>query len=389
MNKPENSTNTEEVKNESQQEATVNTNDKKANSTKKIALIIAPVVLVIVVFAILLTVVIIPDSKYNDAVALMNAGKYEEAIEAFEALNGYKDSADKIENCNAAIIDDKYEDAVALMNAGNYTEAIAAFEALNGYKDSAAQIENCIINNKYNDAVALMNAGSYTEAIAAFEELNGFKDSADKIENCYINLYGEDLYNKLQSIKIGDIYTFGAYEQDNDLSNGKEAIEWIVIDKKGSSICLLSKYALDGQQYSRHSGSVTWQTSSIRTWLNDTFLNEAFSQENQAMIPTVTVSADKNPSYDIYPGGATEDKIFLLSVLEADKYASIIKANTFDSTPYARSHGASAWWWLRSPGDDYNRAANFDGNRGTDRGGNYANDGAGAIRPALWIDLNS
>ena len=91
-----------------------------AKKKKKIAIIAAAAVCVIVAFIILLSTVIIPNGKYNDAVALMDAGKYTEAINAFEALDGYKDSAAKIIECNTAILDGKYNDAVAMMEAGKY-----------------------------------------------------------------------------------------------------------------------------------------------------------------------------------------------------------------------------------------------------------------------------
>lgn len=43
-----------------------------------------------------LIVYIIPQNHYNDAAALLEAGKYDEAITAFTALDGYSDSAARI-----------------------------------------------------------------------------------------------------------------------------------------------------------------------------------------------------------------------------------------------------------------------------------------------------
>lgn len=34
-------------------------------------------------------------------------------------------------------------------------------------------------------------------------------------------------------VKIGDTVTFGNYEQDNNLDNGQESIEWEVLDNTG------------------------------------------------------------------------------------------------------------------------------------------------------------
>jgi len=130
------------------------------------------------------------ERKYKAAVVIMDEGKYEEAIEAFRELNGYNDSIDKIDECNAAIFEGKYNSAVALMDEGKYEEAIAAFEVLDGYSVSEDKIAECnaaIIEGKYNAAVALMDSGKYNEAIAAFGSLDGYNDSADKIKLCEYN----------------------------------------------------------------------------------------------------------------------------------------------------------------------------------------------------------
>ena len=124
--------------------------------------------------------VFIPNAKYNKAVSLMNKGYYLEAISAFEALEGYKDSEEKVEECNIAILNNKYNDAIALMNAGQYDEAIEAFEDLDGYKDSKKQIENCktaITEEKYQAAKQLYSSKKYEDAYYAFMNLYDYKDS--------------------------------------------------------------------------------------------------------------------------------------------------------------------------------------------------------------------
>ena len=119
---------------------------------KKIALIGAAVLSLAIAFVILLNTVIIPNINYNDAVALMKAGKYEEAIIAFENMNAYKDSTDKIQEC-------KYKQAIVLMESEKYEEAIAALQALNNYKDSTDKITIC--------RNALRKTGAVKETISA------------------------------------------------------------------------------------------------------------------------------------------------------------------------------------------------------------------------------
>ena len=147
---------------------------------KKISIIAAPVIVVVIAAFLLVTRLIIPNGKYNDALALMDAGEYTEAFVAFEALGSYKDSANKVLEC-------KYNIALALSDAGKYEEAIVAFGAMGGYKDSDMQMRNCniaILDGKYNDALALVDAGKYEEAIAAFTDLGDYKNSKKQIETC-------------------------------------------------------------------------------------------------------------------------------------------------------------------------------------------------------------
>ncbi|MGN0766843.1 MAG: DUF6273 domain-containing protein, partial [Christensenellales bacterium] len=241
-----------------------------------------------------------------------------------------------------------------------------------------------------------------------FEALEGYKDSANKIEECNINIYGEEVWNKVKSVNVGDTYRFGSYEQDNNKSNGQEDIEWLVLAKEGTKILVISKEALDCKPYNTSCTDVTWETCTLRKWLNNDFINAAFSADERTMIPTVTVSADKNPDYSTNPGNATQDQVFLLSITEVNKYFSSDSARQCKPTDYAVANGVAndvwgrgnCWWWLRSPGDGRSNAA------GVHRDGDVRESGYGvggvivsgnrlfgfdliAVRPALWIDLNS
>ena len=364
--------------------------EARAKKGKRITIVLLSIFVAAIAFIIVLCEVIIPNGKYNDAIALMDAGKYTEAISAFEALDGYKDSTNKISECN-------YLNAIALMDAGKYTEAISAFEALDGYKDSATKITECntaILDGKYNDAIALMDAGKYTEAISAFEALDGYKDSVNKIEECNINIYGEEVWNKVKSVNVGDVFKLGLYEQDNNKSNGQEDIEWLVLAKDGTKILVISKYALDCKPYNTSYTNVTWETCTLRKWLNNDFLGAAFSADEQTMIPTITVTADENPAYSTNPGNATQDQVFLLSITEANKYFSSDSARQCEPTDFAVANGVwesdsgNCAWWLRSPGYNLRYAAYVHaGGRGEQLGLGVGYDDY-AVRPAMWIDLS-
>ena len=207
--------------------------EKEKRRKLKISAICSGIVAIVIVFAIVLNTVIIPaieeNQSYNAALSLIDDGKYEEAIEAFEALDGYKDSADRIEECRTKIKDRAYNAALKLMEEGKYDEAIKAFEALGTYKESDKKVEECntaILDKKYNEAVSLVNNKKYYEAIEIFEALNGYKDSAKKIEEC--------------SAAITEIENSDSYDIAIDLMNEgnyPDAIEFFqfIVDYKDSA----------------------------------------------------------------------------------------------------------------------------------------------------------
>lgn len=392
--------------------------EKAAKKLKRIIAITALIVVACIAFFIVLKIVIIPKQKLNKAMRLIDSGNYDEAYVLLEEI-GNKD----------AIISNKYDRAMAFIKSSDYDAAYALLEEI-GNKDTIISNKNeramalieskdydaayllleeigykdAIISNKYDRAMSLIKSGDYDAALLLLEGLN-YKDSADQIEKCYIGKLGEEKYNFIKNIKVGDTYKFGSYEQDNETSNGKEEIEWIVLDKDGMSVLLISKYALDCQPYNTTETSVTWETCSMRKWLNGTFLNSAFSESESAMIPAVTVSDDNNPKYGTSPGNCTTDQVFLLSITEAEKYFSTNSSRLCQGTAYCYAQkslkGAfkvsdgNMWWWLRSPGAKSNFAAIVIGDSKIDPegsimiGGDRVKWSSYAVRPALWINLGS
>lgn len=200
-----------------------------------------------------------------------------------------------------------------------------------------------------------------------------------------------------KSVSVGDVITFGKYEQDNNESNGKENIEWLVLAKEGDRVLILSKYALDCQQYNTINAEVTWETCSLRQWLNETFLTTAFNSEEQNRIINSAVAADKNPSYSTFPGNDTTDKVFLLSITEIKTYFSSDSACRCHGTAYCYVQGAikssqydTCWWWTRTPGKSsyFVSYVNYDGHYHSD-GMHVSLGRTGAVRPALWINSST
>ncbi len=189
----------------------------------------------------------------------------------------------------------------------------------------------------------------------------------------------------------------GKITMETQITDGKINLKGnfvLVLAKENNRLLLLSLYALDSQPYNEKDTWVTWETCTLRKWLNNDFLNEAFSDAERSMIPTVTVSADKNPVYSTSPGNATQDMVFLLSISEVNKYFTSDSTRVCNPTAYATQQGAktndsgSCWWWLRSPGSDRRHAADVSYYGHANDNGNYLYWDFGAIRPALWVQFD-
>ena len=203
------------------------------------------------------------------------------------------------------------------------------------------------------------------------------------------------------TLDVGDSIVFGNYEQDNNLNNGKEGIEWIVLEVEDNRILLISKYTLDAKPYHNTLRNITWADCDLRVWLNNDFINEAFNESEQSAIIFGNIDNKKeegNPQWKTKGGNDTKDKVFLLSYFEAEKYFTDTLSRRCASTSYSKEgaglsdeyktvyNEGSCGWWLRSPGGKQSFAAFVDcaGELLYSAG---VNDKSG-VRPAVWIDIN-
>ena len=86
--------------------------------------------------------------------------------------------------------------------------------------------------------------------------------------------------------EVGSIVVFGSYEQDNDLTNGMEPIEWIVLDRneETNQAFLISRLCLDNKIYYHLRVSRYWANSTLREWMNGEFFQTIFiNRRNTAL----------------------------------------------------------------------------------------------------------
>ena len=170
---------------------------------------------------------------------------------------------------------------------------------------------------------------------------------------------------------VGDVITFGKYEQDNDTTNGTEDIEWIVLDRDSDgNLLVISKFCLDYHAYHTEDAYVTWETCELRSWLNSSFLNSAFTEDELYRIVSHLVDNETEPAN----GNNTTDMMFILNATEAKRYYKTDRTETgFHDMPveysearicyatdYAQAQGVwqpaepgkGCCWWLRTRATD-------------------------------------
>ncbi len=200
------------------------------------------------------------------------------------------------------------------------------------------------------------------------------------------------------NLRVGDRIPFGQYPQG---ANGEvEPLIWRVLAVESGRALLITDKLIDCVRYHETDTKVTWETCSLRRWMNSDFINKAFSSSEQMLIVTVTIPNQKSGIFGLKEGNSTSDKIFALSINEAKKYFHNDNDRKAAPTGYAKKQGCetsdnyslptgekTGWWWLRSPGYDSCHAAIVKSNGNIYPDGSLVYLNVIAVRPALWLNL--
>ena len=193
----------------------------------------------------------------------------------------------------------------------------------------------------------------------------------------------------------GDLLTFGAWEQDGDYDNGLEPVEWQVLETDGDKLLVVSRKILDCQPYDLNDEDASWETCSLRAWLNEDFYRSAFLAQEQEAVLLSDVPADKNPQEDTDPGNGTEDRVFLLSAAEVERFFPEEADQVCPRSEEAAALGVlgnevtGGTWWLRTPGNGKSYASYVYPNGGMDLKGKKLDHDDFGIRPALRISASA
>lgn len=290
--------------------------NKNKNKNKIIGISAACVAVVALVVTLVITLFVIPTNKYNEAITLRDSGNIDEAYKVFEELGDFK-------NCEE------------IRNEIDYSRA-----------------NDLITENQLKDAYLLLS------------KISGYGDSAELMKQL------EQAYPHLTILlsSPGDIVTLGEYEQDNNTSNGKEPIEWIVLHNEAGDVYLLSKYVLDAQQFN----ATDVKDCSLDDWLKTTFSKTAFESVGDDIITRVGILQE----IDIDNYGMTKEQI----TAEYTKYAL--------AQDPERGYASGLMWWLIED-TLFNGGGHISAPVVWENGshGNYScnvTDRCG-VRPAVWL----
>lgn len=367
--------------------------------------------------------------QYDRALAEISKGNYFWAMMILHQLNGYKDAEKLMRQCldkyKEELLQKEQEQRKILAEkeqeqkeeAKRAEELQTQIHRLNAEIDQLHGLFNIRKRQKLQEEVkelldeqkqlAQRQYDIEQNLSAVRAKLKGIQP--DEESQCSDEVIMRKVKKQWEVTQGGKYIVFGQYPQTKD---GKDntPIEWMILDHNGQRALVVSKYGLDAQPYNITGHAATWETCTLRTWLNGTFYNKAFSSAEQAAILTTNVDNSKKQCYSGWEtngGNNTQDNVFLLSYKEAYVYFDVTEDSHCNEkspvapTAYAIAQGADVdsycktedgtaarWWWLRSPGYYQFSAAYVESDGSLDS--LYCIDNAsGSVRPALWVNLES
>ncbi len=299
-------------------------------------------------------------SAYDKAKGLEDEGKYLEAIKVYQTIADFKDSSERIDYCIIAYKSANYLTGEKKLEEKDWEGARRAFEKAGDYLDSSERIKEAV----YFQAYDLRKAGKIKQSCLLYISIIDYKDVAQILEQ---DSQIREFLKQLDRFSFGSRLIFGKY--------GSGEIEWILIDKDGYKIKLVSSQAIDAMKF----GTGPYETSDVRNYLINTIYAEAFSPEEKTMIVN---------------DSETGDPISIPSGDDADILRFKIENHWCTHTLFAFGKGIRmgreyCWWGIRDILSNgkwgyccaeilYNHV-DFKGEGGTDKE-------CLGIRPVIWLN---
>lgn len=274
----------------------------------------------------------------------------------------------------------KYSVALNKLEDGEYQEAYVMLEELGDYKDAQTELKK----SKYNRAIEYAKLGDALNACRLFGQASGYDDADARLYEICKNLTIEE---QLSVLEVGNSVVFGVYEQ-NPSSDGVEKLEWIIAEKNEEEALLISKYAFEALPFS--TSSSTWEDSIARAWLNNGFINTSFVRADRSKIREKSITTIYTDAQGAEKIEITQDKAFLLSANDANRYFATNDARLAMATEALKTKEAHinldngmAHYWLRTIAP--NGEIMYVNGSGAINDTGKPSEKIMAIRPAIWV----
>ncbi len=193
-------------------------------------------------------------------------------------------------------------------------------------------------------------------------------------------------------ITTWDCVYFGNYIQKDTNGDGKvtdedekQPIKWRVlsVEEDGTALLLADKL-LDIQPFDKNAKN-DWEACTLRTWLNSTFLNAAFTEAEQEAIAETELETES--------AATVTDNIYLLSLEEVSnpEYGFHPSSDCESNTRKAEGTDLAVvanYWWLRTPRKDVDNCVCWIDSEGKNTQNSFIPNVSQWIRPALRLKLS-
>ncbi len=266
----------------------------------------------------------------------------------------------------------------------------------------------------YTEVVQLLNSNltvdagrNETDVEVSNDSTNGAEEekSVEEIKDEHDeNTEVTELKKKIKEVKVGDTFFFGEAEQDNNLENGAEPIEWIILEKNEDRAFVISKKVLEWLTFSKYddteveygeygfvisaSGSpnnFTWDIdyNQQRIWLTNELYVNGFTENEKELILLTQNEPDALPEEEF------SDYLYVPAKEDIEAYMPDIELRKAEATPYAAekaglNEGEYIRWSLRTEAPSSKSTMQI--NEKGEFGSWYCNSSNG-VRPVMWLEI--
>ena len=293
---------------------------------------------------------------------------YEQEQNYQEALKWYL-KADELGHLNAA-------NAIGYLYSNGLGVDKDLEQAKDWFKKGANQND---INAYVNVANVYYEERNYQEALTWYElaKTKGVENVQEQIDRCRKFM--------LQAVEVDDVIEYGVYEQDDDSSNGKEKIKWLVVAKNDESILVVSEKVLEYSSFHFNEIADGWSGCELRSWLNEEFLSLAFSDEEKRLILEKEITSFNRDGEQLI----SKDHLFVFSKQEIETLFNQdedkVALPTISVTNQIHLEYCS--YWTRTFAQDYIDQIIIVNSNGDFESTNGDSLGSAGIRPVMWLSI--